>query len=272
VDSYATWQFARTLNCPFPPCVNALQRPISQLGAISEFDSVAESKYTGFTFSARRRMTAGLYFRLVYTWAQAFDDGQDALLTTTSQVQTSNSTVSEFGRSVTDQRNRLALSWTDDINPFHHNHNVMRHIFNQWRLSGIFTGGSGRPVNAKVTGDANQDGNPDNDRLPGISRNSLVGPDYFSADTRITRVFEPRYAERLKIEASIECFNVLNHVNKMLDSSDNGFSTTAADFTLLDQKIGAKTYPGYFAAQKLFLTPTNAYAPRQIQFSLRMKF
>lgn len=272
VDSYSTWQFARSLTCPFPPCVNDLARPISQLGAIDEFDSVAESKYTGVTLSAKRRMTDGIYFRLAYTWAQAFDDGQDALLTTTNQVQTSNSTASERGRSVTDQRHRLALAWTAEANPFHHNHSLLRHAFNNWRMSGIFTAGSGRPVNAKVTGDANRDGNPDNDRLPGIGRNSIAGPDYFSMDTRLTRIFNLKFAERYKLEATAECFNTFNHQNQMLVSSDNGFSTSAADFVLLDRTIGAKHYPGYFATQKKFRVPTNAYAPRQIQFSMRLKF
>src|SRR5437588_11593129 len=217
-------------------------------------------------------MTEGLYFHLAYTWAQAFDDGQDALLTTTSQVQTSASTKSEKGRSVTDQRHRLSFAWTSQPNPFHRNHAALRHIFNDWRMSGIFTAGSGRPVNAKVTGDANQDGNPDNDRLPGISRNSIVGPDYFSADTRLTRIFRIPRAENYKLEATAECFNTFNHVNKILTSSENGFSTTAADFVLLDRTIGASHYPGYFAAQKTFLVPSNSYAPRQIQFSMRLKF
>ena len=40
-------------------------------------------------------------------------------------------------------------------------------------------------MSATVTGDANQDGNDSNDRLPGVSRNSLVGPDYATTDLRI---------------------------------------------------------------------------------------
>jgi hypothetical protein len=36
-NSFANWQFARSLTCPFPPCVNDLQRPIASLGAINVF-------------------------------------------------------------------------------------------------------------------------------------------------------------------------------------------------------------------------------------------
>jgi hypothetical protein len=51
VDSFATWQFVRSLTCPFPPCINPLQRPIPQLGAINVFESAASSIYHGLTVS-----------------------------------------------------------------------------------------------------------------------------------------------------------------------------------------------------------------------------
>jgi hypothetical protein len=28
VDSFSTWQFTRTLDCPWPPCINPLGRPM----------------------------------------------------------------------------------------------------------------------------------------------------------------------------------------------------------------------------------------------------
>jgi len=80
VDSFATWQFSRTLDCPFPPCINPLGRPIAQLGAINEFQSAASSVYNGATVSVNRRMARGTYLRLSYTYAHAIDDGQDALI------------------------------------------------------------------------------------------------------------------------------------------------------------------------------------------------
>lgn len=32
VESFATWQTSYSISCPFPPWVNTLDRPISQLG------------------------------------------------------------------------------------------------------------------------------------------------------------------------------------------------------------------------------------------------
>src|SRR5262249_48049112 len=87
ITSFSHWRFVASLTCPFPPCIDPLQRPIASLGAIDLFESAAASTYHGFTLSARRRMTSGVYFHLAYTLAKAEDSLQDALLTGSSQVQ-----------------------------------------------------------------------------------------------------------------------------------------------------------------------------------------
>ena len=66
----------------------------------------------------------------------------------------------------------------------------------------MVTFGSGRPISATVTGDANQDGNSTNDRLPGVSRNSLVAPDYANAGMRQTsRIL---LSDKVKLELMAE--------------------------------------------------------------------
>ena len=158
VDTFSTWQFTQTLTCPFPPCINPLVRPIPQLGAINVFESAASSVYHGLTVSLRRRMTSGLYFRLAYTFGHAVDDGQDALVAGRPvTVQNSYATSAERGPSVTDQRHRFAFSWIVDPRPFSRSHAFLGRIFNDWKMSGVVTIGSGRPVDAKVFGDPNQD-------------------------------------------------------------------------------------------------------------------
>jgi len=67
VWSFATWQTSYSISCPYPPCINALQRPILQLGAIDQFESAGSSMYNGMTVSLRKRMSSGLYFNLAYT-------------------------------------------------------------------------------------------------------------------------------------------------------------------------------------------------------------
>jgi hypothetical protein len=69
-----------------------------------------------------------------------------------------------------------------------------------------------------------------------------------------------------------EIFNLLNRASRRMDISDDGFSNTAARFVLGDVTAGAKQYPASFRASQGFLSPTSAYAPRQVQFGVRVSF
>ncbi|HWR37798.1 MAG TPA: TonB-dependent receptor [Clostridia bacterium] len=271
IPTFSTWQMTRSMSCPFAPCINDLQRPLSQVGSVNVFESAATSVYHGLTISARRRMTRGFYFRIGYTYAKAIDDGQDAMVVGRPvTVENSYSTQSERGRSTTDQRHRFMASWIAEPRPFHRDRPVLRFFFNDWKFSSIVTVGSGRPVNASVIGDPNRDGNSANDRLPGVSRNALTGPDYFTTDLRVTRRLHA--TERVRLEFLAESFNVMNRANKRVDLSDDGFLASAGDFVMQDKVVAGKRYPAHYRANGGFLTPNNAYSPRQIQLSLRLSF
>ncbi|MBV9610452.1 MAG: TonB-dependent receptor, partial [Acidobacteria bacterium] len=271
VASFSQWQFTRTLTCPFPPCLDPLQRPISGVGAIEQFDSAASSVYHGMTVSVRRRMTNGFYFRLAYTWAHAVDDGQDALVVgRPSLVQNSYAPYLERGPSVTDQRHRIVASWIWEPRIFDRSHPALSRMFNNWKLSNVMTAGSGRPVNARVSGDANQDDNSSNDRLPGVARNSYYGPDYMTSDVRLSRTLS--VTERVRLELLAEAFNTFNRANLRVDVSDDGFLNTAATFVPMDTQVNANHYPGYYTTSSSFMVPNSAYAPRQIQFAVKLIF
>ncbi len=269
VASFSSWQTTRNTSCPFPPCFADLQRPIPEVGAIDLFESAATSAYHGLTVSARRRMARGVYFRLGYTFAKAIDNGQDAL-NVASLVENSYSTTSERALSVTDQRHRFVFGWVAEPRPFHRDRPLLRFIFNDWKLSGITTIGSGRPVNARATGDGNRDANDGNDRLPGARRNSFTGPDYVTNDLRIAR--KVKGSERWRAEFMVEIYNLLNRANKRVDSSDGGFASTAATFITQDKVVENKHYPASYQLKTNFLAATSAYSPRQIQFALKLKF
>ena len=271
VDSFSNWQFTRTLTCPFPPCINPLARPIPQLGAINVFESAASSVYHAGTLSIRRRMTSGVYFMLAYTFAHAVDDGQDALVAgRPATVQNSYAPSAERGRSVTDQRHRFVFSWVAAPKPFHRGHEWLGRMFNDWKVSGVATVGSGRPVNATLAGDANQDGNSTNDRLPGASRNSFLGPDYATIDMRLTRRL---YAgDRLKLELVGESFNLLNRDNRRVQITDDGFQSNSARFIQTTKRLGINYFPAQYRVPASFLRATNAYAPRRLQIALKLIF
>jgi len=269
VDSFATWQFTRTLDCPFPPCINPLGRPIAQLGAIDEFQSAASSNYNGVTLSLNRRVAHGSYFHLSYTYARAMDDGQDALVAgQPATVQNSYDPNGERGPSVTDQRQRVVAAFSIEPRPFHRGHEALGRLFNDWKISSVINYGSGRPVNATVAGDPNQDGNDLNDRLPGYSRNAFTGPDYATADLRLTRTL--RFRERYRLNLAAESFNLLNRDNQRVALTSNGLVANASTFVQNSVRAGIAPYPGYYQLPKNFMRPNAAYAPRQMQLALKL--
>src|SRR5581483_10276284 len=271
LESFATWQFSNSLTCPFPPCVNPVVRPIPQLSSIDVFESAASSVYHGATISIRRQMRHGLYFRLGYTYAHAMDDGQDALVAgQPATVQNSYSPNSERANSVTDQRNRFVVSWIYEPRALNGGHGLLGKLTEGWKNSGIVTAGSGMPVDATIVGDANQDGNYGNDRLPGARRNSFVGPDYESMNMGITRRLYSHNG--YKLEFTAESFNLLNRLNSRFQLTDDGAMSNAATFNYDTKHIGINYFPAYYQVPTNFMRATNAYAPRQVQFALRLSF
>jgi Carboxypeptidase regulatory-like domain/TonB dependent receptor len=272
VDSFSTWQTTQSMSCPFPPCINDVARPVPQLSSINQFDSAATSIYHGLTASVRRRMTKGFYFRLAYTWAHAIDDGQDALVAGRPvTVQNSYATKAERGPSVTDQRHRLSLSWIAEPRPFGRGQELLAKMFNDWKLAGVMTFGSGRPAEARVSGDPNRDDNSSNDRLPGYGRNAFVGPDYATMDLRLTRKINLR--ERYRLELTAESFNLFNRDNQRYSLSDDGYLNGAGQFVALSRVIpGHSPYPAYYQQPTNFMRASSAYAPRLVQMGLRLVF
>jgi Carboxypeptidase regulatory-like domain/TonB dependent receptor-like, beta-barrel len=271
LDSFAAWQFTRTLDCPFPPCINPLGRPIAQLGAINEFQSAASSVYNGATVTINRRVARGTYLRVAYTYAHAIDDGQDALVAgQPATVQNSYDPNAERGPSITDQRHRIVAALSVEPHPFHRGHELLGALFNDWKFSSVVNYGSGRPVNATVSGDPNQDGNDLNDRLPGYSRNAFLGPDYATADLRVTRKI--RLGERCKLSLSADSFNLFNRDNQRVSITSNGMVASSTTFVQSSVFAGLSPYPGYYQQPGNFMKPNAAYAPRQIQLAVKVTF
>ena len=209
------------LDCPWPPCISPLGRPIAELGSISEFQSAASSLYNGATLSLNRRIARVAAVSAEPRW-------------------------------------------------FHRGHELLGLFFNDWKISSVINYGSGRPVNATVSGDPNQDGNDLNDRLPGYRRNAFTGPDYATADVRLTRTI--RLRERYKLNLVAESFNLLNRDNRRVAITSNGMVANASSFVQSSVTVGGAPYPGYYQLPNNFMKPNAAYAPRQIQLAIKFVF
>jgi hypothetical protein len=185
-------------------------------------------------------------------------------------VQNSYSTKSERGPSVTDQRHRLAVSWIAEPRPFDPGQGLLATIFDHWRATGIMTYGSGRPAQGRVYGDPNQDGNTSNDRLPGFGNNAFIGPDYATMNMRVARKIN--FGGHYRLELTAESFNLFNRDNKRFGVSDNGFWNSAGQFVSYSKSAGGTYYPAYYQQPTSFMQALSAYAPRQVQMSLRFLF
>ena len=98
----------------------------------------------------------------------------------------------------------------------------------------------------------------------------ILGPDYASTDMRLTRRI---YAgDHVKLEFMAESFNLLNRDNKRVNSNDDGFLSSAAQFVQIDKLTGLNHFPAHFRQPTHLLSATGAYAPRQVQLALRLIF
>jgi hypothetical protein len=164
----------------------------------------------------------------------------------------------------------FTISSIDEPNPFADGQKVLAAAFDHWKISGIMTYGSGRPANAMVSGDPNQDGDTSNDRLSGYGRNAFIGPDYATMDLRIGR--KMNVGVRCHLELTAESFNVFNRDNQRFEISDNGFYNSAGQFVKYTQSVGGSYYPAYYQQPASLMKPTTSFAPRQMQFSMRLDF
>jgi hypothetical protein len=117
-----------------------------------------------------------------------------------------------------------------------------------WQLGYVLALASGAPFNVLAGSDLNNDTN-NNDRPPGVSRNSGRLPASSALDIRLSRTFAAGRGHRLEIMA--EAFNVLNHANVLNVNNTYG--------------VGGAPLPA-------FGRPTLAGDPRQIQLGARWSF
>ena len=97
-----------------------------------------------------------------------------------------------------------------------------------------------------------------------------MGPDYATTDLRLTRRLKA--TERWSLNLLVESFNVFNRDNKRVDVNDDGFLSSAGNFVLGDTTVNNHRYPAQFRLSSGFLQPNNAYAPRQVQVSIRVSY
>ena len=219
-----------------------LGRPNPNFGNISQYQSVGDSWFNGLTLSLGTRAAAWGGARVSYTLSQALDDAGNAFFQT---PQDNFNILDDKGPSDNDQRHRLVVSGTVGSEP---NGTAVGRALAGVKIGYVFSYATGVPFNPVTGNDRNSDTTV-NDRPAGVGRNSARQPATSSLDLRLSRSFA--LGGRRRLEAMVEAFNLLNHVNIL--NVNNTFGTGASPNATYGQ-------------------PTVAGDPRQLQAGVRWSF
>jgi hypothetical protein len=238
---------SRNVNVPrFPASAGVpnLGRPNPNFGNIGRFESSGDSYYNGLVIAFNKRATRWGSLRASYTFSKTIDDAGNFFFST---PQNNFDLRDDRGLSDNDQRHRFTISGSLTA-PAKVNASGFRRALDGFELNYIFTYASRLPFNVLLGTDRNNDTNF-NDRPVGVGRNTGPGFDFASLDLRLSRKFS--FTERLKLEALVEGFNVLNRSNLQIPNN---------------------TFGSGLLPRSTFGLPTAASDPRQIQLGLRFSY
>ncbi|HZQ45022.1 MAG TPA: carboxypeptidase regulatory-like domain-containing protein [Acidobacteriaceae bacterium] len=257
------------------------RRLYKNFASISETNMGGNTSYNSLQGTLNKRTSFGLSATVNYTWSKSLDDipyntavtsagaGQAFVL----PIYVPNFKRLDYGPSVFDHRNNVALSYTWIFPALKSGERIMRSIVNGWQTAGLVTVHSGDPLNVIVGSDRSLAGlgtsldvpvrtgigyggnacsygiastttcvsyldptafaTPALDTFGNIKKDSFVGPHYTDWDASLTRSF--RIYEESNLQFRAEYFNVLNHTNL----ADPNLTQTSASFG----RIGADISP-----------------------------
>ncbi|HWM90368.1 MAG TPA: TonB-dependent receptor [Thermoanaerobaculia bacterium] len=190
-------------------------RPFVNFGRIIEFQSTAESEYSGLTLELRRRFGDGLQANVAYTLGKVEDTVPDATAVVPGSADDAKFPSNPFdfdddrAPGSNDQRHRLVISGYWDLGRMQPATGWRNSLLGGWSLSWIATAQTGQPYSQTVTNDLNRDGNTRNDIVPG-GRNSERLPNSYTLDLRVVKAFS---IGGYDLELIGEGFNVFDRDN-----------------------------------------------------------
>jgi hypothetical protein len=254
-----TGQMVTFQNWAGPGCNVIVNNPCFANPAILQnnvYSSKGSSHYMGGILEVRKRFSNHFSMQASYTYSKAIDTTTDF---NSDYGPVNNTNLNgERGLSDFDQRHKVVLSSV--IQSSGH-----RWYTSGWELAPVISYNSGHPFN--VLGgltDINGDHHSTNDRPLGVSRNTGMGPDFFTWDMRLSKMCH--LGERADLTFIAESFNLFNRTNY---SGVNNEVPTVGGFTNIA--------PANFKGVAAFLpnTPlafTSDYNRRQFQLGARLTF
>ena len=224
-------------------------RPNAGYGNNSQYSPRAISSYQGAHVSFVQRPSRWGHYRVSYTFSKAMANVGEFFFS--SPIDPSD-LAKDWGRSDDDQRHRVVVTGAV--------HTSMSPARNPWEwvthgflLSGMLQAYSALPLNI-TSGVTTLQGTAGRPIVSGafLPRNAGTGPDFFSVNLRVSRMFTLR--GRIRAEAAAELFNVTNRAN----------------IVTVNGNFGPAAYPGN--PSSTFGRPTALGDPRSGQMALRLRF
>jgi hypothetical protein len=166
-------------------------RPDPSFQRVTAVESVGSSWYRGLQIGLEKRYARGHSYTVAYTLSTAERNTEDYTFVPLDQ----RNLALDHGPAASDVRHRLSVGVSLDL-------------AKGVRFTTIVTGQSALPYTI-TTGKLNIDGY-NNDRPPGVGRNSARGADFRQVDARLSKAF---HARGHRVEALVEAFNVVNRAN-----------------------------------------------------------
>src|SRR3989454_3221288 len=244
---------------PLPPNVGA---PTPGGPADTNFGFVLYVKPIGFslynagTLSLRKPFSHHYNFLANYTWSKSIDIATTVNLPNTPE----NYLHPEFDRALGDNdvRHRFTLSFLTE------SPKEWPIVVRDFKFSLLSSLQSARWFSINAGFDTNGDGFPFPDRVGTSARNSYKGDPFYNVDVRLQR--EIPFTERVKGEASVEVFNLLNRPNVLDVDHVYGLADFAGP---VPKEFGDHiSSPG----NPTFGSPKFAAEARQLQLSFRITF
>ncbi|HYP25277.1 MAG TPA: carboxypeptidase regulatory-like domain-containing protein [Blastocatellia bacterium] len=253
---------------PFFGLNSGVPRPISSLGQVQVRESTAKALYRAFTLRTKFQRSWG-QFNAFYTLSKALSDDDNERSSGGFPFDNAFDLGPEYGYSELDRRHQFTF-------------NPVFFLPGGIDFSSALRFRSGRPVDARVGSDLNQDG-VNNDRpylAPGIpfQRNSFRNRALYDVDVRVQKRFS--VGENARLIFSWEVFNLLNLENIELSTSSTVTNfcatTTQADCGFLGPSNPnflslRERRPGNIANGR-YLSANNPGTPFQMQFGARFQF
>ena len=224
--------------------------------------STANSSYNALIVQVTKRYARHLSVNAHYTFSKSIDESTD--FNSDFEPNDQLNAKAERGLSSFNQKHRLVgTAVFDSALPGGVGTNWRQNLFGNWVIAPIIQANSGRPFNILTGFDSVGDNHDTTHRPYGFGRNVGHGPDYVTADLRISRKFPLSHDGQRNVEILAEGFNLLNRTNFKSLNNKAGTADPAEVPRPLAGHKGSPLEPFAF---------TSAYDPRQFQFGLRVNF